>query len=113
MHKIRIKAGETIRRTGTVATDEGVAVDLSTYTITAQIRTRTRAGLELVGSAACTIDPDQVANRGRFSFVVPASTTDDWTPGVELMMDLRFVVTGGDTTYTKTIAIDVLQPVTV
>jgi hypothetical protein len=104
---LQIKPGATLRLPGTLTDDDGVAVDLTGYTLSSQVRTRGTA--ELVATATVTPDADQTTNPGRFVVRVEASATEDWSPGVDLALDIRIEEPGSDVDITETVLVTVLR----
>lgn len=104
---LTIKAGATLRVPGALTDDSGVAVDITGYTLTSQVRTRGTA--ELVATATVTPDPDQTTNPGLFEVLVEDSVTATWSPGVDLAMDIRIVQPDSDVALTETVLVTVLR----
>jgi len=110
MLAIEHKRGATFSYDAAV-TDEttGAAVDLTGYTVTAQLRSR--VGLALVATATVTL-ADQSTRPGVFAVTVDAATTATWTAGDVLLTDVRLVEPGGAVHATQTISITVVERVT-
>jgi hypothetical protein len=110
MVTVEHKRGATLSYSAAV-TDEttGAAVDLTGYTVTAQLRSR--VGLTLVATATVTL-ADQGTSPGVFSVTVDAATPATWTAGDVLVTDVRLVEPGGAVRATQTIAIAVVERVT-
>lgn len=104
---LEIKPGATLRVPGTLTDDSGVAVDLTGYTLSSQVRTRGTA--ELVATATVTPDADQTTNPGVFEVHVAAAVTATWSPGVDLAMDIRIVQPDSDVDLTETVLVSVLR----
>lgn len=105
MSHITIKAGDTMTLPMTWSAD-GTDVDLTGYTVTAQVRRRAD---ELVDTLTCTPDADQATNPG----VLVVSATDAQTalwPILTLECDVRF--DNGEVTHTDTFEIVVKKAIT-
>lgn len=104
MQSVTHKRGATLSWAGALADDAGVAVDLTGYTLTAQVRDASRS---LITEATVTL-ADQITSPGVFSVVVGASDTAAW-PLATLLTDVRVVSPSGHVDYTETIRIDVKE----
>lgn len=100
------KTGDTYILTCTYAVD-GNAVDLTSYTIRSQIRTRRNV---LLSDLTITKDPDQVTNIGNFVVSATAAETANWVEGYH-EVDIELAV-GGVVKSTETIIQRVLGDVT-
>lgn len=102
------KRGDTLEIACT-ETAAGVPVDLTGYTVAAQVRTR--AGDELVDTATVTL-ADQGTSPGEFTVTVAAARTALWEPGRELDLDIQYTAPGGTVWSSGTISITVVRDVT-
>lgn len=100
------KTGDTYLLACTYKVD-GSAVDLSSYSIACQIRT---AADVLIATATVEIDPDQVANIGKFTVSVTAANTADWPTG-DHIMDIETTL-GGVVKSTETFIQPVVRDIT-
>ncbi|WP_027853858.1 hypothetical protein [Marinobacterium litorale] len=105
------KTGDTFALSGTYGIgdtpDDAVPQDLTDYTIRGQIRTRNGT---LVADLVATIDPDQVANTGKYTLAPSNPDTSGWAIGYH-NIDLEFSV-GGVVTSTPTFVLQVEEDVT-
>ena len=108
---ITIKRGETLSYSATLADDDGVAVNLTGYTLASSIR-QARDTSATPTTVTVTKDPDQTTNPGVFTLVVAAATTDAWTPGVRLAMDVKVTAPASTVAKTDTIFLDVVEDMT-
>ena len=86
----------------------GSAVDISTYTIRAQMRT---TGGRLVTDTTVTIDPDQVSNIGQFVIAASPADTSEWPTG-DHEMDIEVSIAGtvkSTETFTQPVARDITR----
>ena len=102
---IRRKRGETLRLTLLHEID-GVAVDLTGYTITSAARLASEPDGTPLAEAECTI-LDQVALTGRFT--IDFGETTAWPIG-RVVIDAKLV--SGDTLFTPTLTVDIERAVT-
>ena len=104
---IRRKRGETLRLTLLHEID-GVAVDLTGYTITsfARVSSDTTNSTPPLDTATCTI-LDQVTMTGRFT--IDFGETSDWPVG-RVLIDAK--LDSGDVVITPTLAVDIEKAVT-
>jgi hypothetical protein len=104
---IRHKRGATLSYAGLVADSSDVPIDLTGYTVTCELRD---ASLTLASAATVTM-LDQVTDPGRFTITVPAASTETWTAGRALRMDVR-IESPSRVDYTDTWLIDVVERIT-
>jgi hypothetical protein len=101
---IQHRAGDTFLRSNCLWRVGGVAVDLTDYSFECNLVTR--AGGTLIAAATVTADPDQSANRGRFSIEV--ADTSGWPVGEQLAFFVRFISSGGHRRSSPWVHVDVL-----
>lgn len=96
------KRGASFVKLCTYKQDSGTLINLTSVTITAQVRTKEG---ELVSSLTVA-KLDQTTNTGKYTLT---SATDTWPLG-RLICDIRYA--GANVDYTDTFAIDVIDRVT-
>lgn len=87
---------------------EGVGVDLTGYTVRAQVRT---AKGELIADMTVTLG-DQTTAPGTFTLAVPRATTTTWEPGRTLEFDVEYTPPTGGAWSSPTVGIEVVKDVT-
>lgn len=103
------KVGDTFYR-ACVESADGAPLDLTGYTLAAQVRTAAKG--TLVCAMTVTKDADQGANPGVFTLLVAAADTAEWTPGVRLAFDVQFTSGGGFVHSMPTVYIDPVTEIT-
>lgn len=88
---------------------DGVAVNLTGYTVEAQVRTR--GGDELVDDATITL-ADQGTSPGVFTLYIAPARTALWEPGRPIDLDVQFTPPNGKSWSSGTISIAVIQDIT-
>lgn len=88
---------------------DGTPVDLTGYTLRAQLRRRSDG--ELAAEMTVTL-ADQTTDPGAFTLSVPKATTVLWTPGAVLEFDVEYTTPGGFTWSSGTGAFQVEKDVT-
>lgn len=87
---------------------EGVGVNLTGYTVRAQVRT---AKDELVADMTVTLG-DQGVSPGTFTLAVPKATTATWEPGRTLAFDVEYTPPTGAAWSSPTVGIEVVKDIT-
>jgi hypothetical protein len=107
---LHYKRGETLRIMMTLTSDDGAALDLTTYTLASKARTSGDAtdGAPL---ATATITKDnQATNPGRI-FVDFGETDSTWPIG-RVSIDVRYESASGDVRFTPTFSVDIERAIT-
>jgi hypothetical protein len=105
---IQHKRGDTLEIECTESAD-GTPVNLTGYTVEAQVRTR--GGDELVDDATVTL-ADQGTSPGVYTVSVAAARTALWEPGRPLDLDVQYTAPGGTVWSSGTISITVIRDIT-
>lgn len=101
---IRFKRGDTFIFSAAITDSAGTAIDISGWTISAQIR---NSSMGLIDDAVITVTD---AAGGAYQLLV--ENTDAWAPGETYVMDIQYVDSGGVKISTETLYINVLEDVT-
>lgn len=107
MRSIQHKRGATLSYACALTDDAGDPVDLTGYTVTAEVRSSAR---ELVSTADVTL-ADQGTDPGVFTIEADAADTADWEAGALLRFDVR-IESASRVDYTETVEIRVVDRMT-
>ena len=105
MNVISHKRGDTLTL-GLLWEEGGSAIDLTGYTVAAQIRTRTDV---LIAALTVTV-ADQTTQRGRFTITATATATAAWPIG-SFECDIQFTI-AGVVTSSETFGFNVVKDIT-
>lgn len=102
--QIRFKRGDTFRFSATVTDTAGTAIDITGWTIRAQVRTDSMA---LIDEAVIT-----VTNAAGGEYQLTVADTTAWVPRETYAMDIQYIDSGGVKVSTETLYVSVLEDVT-
>lgn len=102
-----LKVGDTFGLTATYKV-AGVPTAITQQTFASQVRTE---GGTLVATLQITVNPDQVANVGKFHLALASGSTQNWPAEVDLFCDIQ-VSDGGVVRSTDTFVIPTVQDIT-
>lgn len=100
----RFKRGDTFQFSAAVTDTAGVAIDITGWTIQAQVRNES---MTLIDEAVITVTD---AAGGEYKLTIDDTTA--WVPRETYAMDIQYIDSGGVKVSTETLYISVLQDVT-